>query len=153
MKPALIMSLVTIVAAAGIPAAFRAYYSITDSANAQVTLSTALTVLRSELGTASQVTVDTDSGTITYRSSSNGSLNRICLSDDGILLREYVGTSYETERSLVSSETASKTMTVLYDASGLAYEDGLLTIRNIAVKKDTSTLASVEQYTIRTAEK
>ena len=148
----LIMTLVTVVAAAGIPSALRAYRNVTDAANAQIVLSTALTVLRSELGTAKQVEID-ENGTISYRASDSGSVNQICLTDDGIKLREYANSTAAIERLLVSTETASRSMITSYDKDNLTYENGLLTIKNITVKRNDSTLAEMESYVIRTAER
>ena len=55
----LILSMVSIVVAGGIPVARDAYYKITVSANAQVMLSTAISSLRNEIGTASAVYLET----------------------------------------------------------------------------------------------
>ena len=54
----LILSMVSSVVAGGIPVARDAYEKVTLSANAQVMLSTAITALRNELSTASEIKSD-----------------------------------------------------------------------------------------------
>lgn len=53
----LIMLMVSGVVAAGIPAAVNAYTKVTDSANAQMLLSTTMTKLREEISTATDIKV------------------------------------------------------------------------------------------------
>ena len=53
----LIMTLVSTLLATGIPVAIDTYHKTVNSANAQIALSTTLTVLRSEIGTSTDVRV------------------------------------------------------------------------------------------------
>ena len=53
----LILLMVSSVVAAGIPVAQRAYFDVTNSANAQLMLSTTITSIRTELGKARDVRV------------------------------------------------------------------------------------------------
>ena len=78
----MIVLLVSIVVAAGMPAAKDAYYKVIESANAQVFLSTTLTVLRDELTTATVTGVSDDGNSIEYVNPITGS-SRITLKDDG----------------------------------------------------------------------
>ena len=69
----LILSMVTAVAAGGIPVAINAYTKVVETANAQMLLSTTMTKLREELGTASEIkfpdiTESKEDGTITDKS-------------------------------------------------------------------------------------
>ena len=73
----LILSMVSIVVAGGIPVARDAYYKITVSANAQVMLSTTISSLRNEIGTASAFYLETGLPGIVYRSGKNGNISRI----------------------------------------------------------------------------
>ena len=83
----LILSMVTVVVAGGIPVAKNAYEKITLTANAQVLLSTAVNALRNELGTASGVKID-DDGALKY-TRANGSTSKIYLKNKNIVVREY----------------------------------------------------------------
>ncbi len=116
----LILSMVTAVAAGGIPVAINAYTRVVDTANAQVLLSTTMTKLREELGTASEIklptpddpadpvlgTVETRNGkkVVTYTGgeirfiSENGSESRIYKEyngEKGIHIREYADIDFE----------------------------------------------------------
>jgi prepilin-type N-terminal cleavage/methylation domain-containing protein len=62
----LIMVLASTLLATGIPVAIDAYHKTVNSSNAQVSLSTTLTVLRSEIGTSSDVRIANNA--IYYRS-------------------------------------------------------------------------------------
>ena len=95
----LILSMVSIVVAGGVPVARDAYSKITVSSNAQVLLSTVVSSLRNELGTASVVYQDlSKDNAIVYRSGKNGNISKIYIgredvdnldSPSTILIREY----------------------------------------------------------------
>jgi len=95
----LILLLVSVIVATGMPAAKNAYERVVVASNAQALLSTAATSLRNELGTAWNVIIDdstvkTNAGTagssVTYNSANTGGLSKIALDEDtGITLQEY----------------------------------------------------------------
>ena len=95
----LILLLVSVIVATGMPAAKNAYEKVVVASNAQALLSTAATSLRNELGTAWNVRIDenttkTKAGTagtsVTYNSANTGGLSKIDKdADTGITLQEY----------------------------------------------------------------
>ena len=96
----LILLMVSAIVAAGIPAAVRAYEKVVRSANAEVLLSTSVSALRSELGTAREITV-TDGSVLQYYHERSGSF-RSLYPDNGsekrgiLMLRDYLGLPEET---------------------------------------------------------
>ena len=141
----LILLMVTVVMAAGIPSALRALYKVEDSSNAQVLLSMAVTRLRDELSTASEVKVDGET-TITYttESGSKSKLTAETAGDDlGINLQEYadVFPDGEYKHLLVSDAAANKNLYVTYVKA--TYENGLVTISGLkAVKYKTESVGA-----------
>ena len=67
----LILLMVSVIVGAAIPTASNVFVKTVDAANAQVVLSTAMTALRDELGTATQVKKEAD-GSLVYKSSTFG---------------------------------------------------------------------------------
>ncbi|MBR2729093.1 MAG: type II secretion system protein [Lachnospiraceae bacterium] len=96
----LILLMVSSIVAAGIPAAVRAYEKVVRSANAEVLLSTSVSALRSELGTAREISV-TDSTVLQYYNERSGSFRSLYPDNEsekrGVLtIREYLGLPEET---------------------------------------------------------
>lgn len=95
----LILLLVSVIVATGMPAAKNAYEKVVVASNAQALLSTAATSLRNELGTAWNVLIDDDAAktkagnpgsSVTYNSANTGGLSQIAMDKDtGITLQEY----------------------------------------------------------------
>lgn len=75
----LILLLVSLIVANGVPAVTRAYENVVIGANAKTLLSTAISALRDELATAKDVTVGSDGTTITYYSADIGATSKIYL--------------------------------------------------------------------------
>ena len=154
MMAILILLMATAVVVAAIPAAQRAYTKVTDSANAQVLLSTTVTRLRDELDTAVIKASDVDiaNDTITY-SLADGSKNTIysyksVTEDDEVgiyVYREYVSKSFKYQ--LVSELTGGKGMYMTFDLD--SYSGGLLTFKNLEVRKGDNTLATLDELKIR----
>lgn len=128
----LILVLVTSVVVAGIPAARRAYRRVTDQANAQVVLSTAMTCLRDELWTAGVVSVASD-GTVIY-TCHNGRSGAI--SPDGV-------------DSLLGGSAVLDGLHITYADAHFA--DGVVILSGLAVDRDGEELASVPEFCIRIA--
>lgn len=121
----LILLLVGVIVATGMPAVQNAYDKVVVAANAQALLSTATEALRDELGSAWSVDLQPD-GTIEYYSADTGARS-ILFSDSekGVLVTDYVMNagfnddetklSYlESGRPLVSKEAANGNLTVKY---------------------------------------
>lgn len=103
----LILMLVGIIVTSGIPAAQNAYNKVVLGANAQAMLSTAVTALRDELGTAWQVK-SVDDQTIEYFNASTGAKSRIFLDAEGdypsISVRDYIPLTAEEDQAPQSME-------------------------------------------------
>ncbi len=136
----LILLMVSTIVAAGIPSAVRAYEKVTRSANAQMLLSTSVTALRSQLGTANRITVSSDNKIITYFNDNTGSYSKIYPAPSGstspgsstsltgvLMLQEYLlmpdliaGTDSTDKqaitRQLVTNAAATKGLYITYDS-------------------------------------
>ena len=86
----LILLLVSTIVANGIPVARNVYNNVIVGANAQMLISTAVTALRNELGTAQDVAVGTNNTDITYYKPSIGAYSKLSVNDEGIQLLDYV---------------------------------------------------------------
>lgn len=124
----LILLLVSVIVANGIPAASNAYRKTVLAANAQSLMSTTVAALRDELGTAWNVSVDNNK--VTYYSADTG--NRSVLekdSDGAIKLTEYISTdnlnmdttSIGSIRELTPSATLTKDLTITYTSVTYTY--------------------------------
>ena len=121
----LIQLMVSQIVATGIPVAKNAYEKVVLTSNAEVLLSTAVTALRNELGTAREIDIP-DSQTITYLNSTRGSMSKIGMETDPadsvqmIMLHRYaavngIGTDSGAER-LISKEAATADLYVTFAA-------------------------------------
>ena len=170
----LILSMVSAVVAGGLPMAVNAYTNVVNTANAESLLSTAMTRLRDELGTASHVTPEENG--ISYRRS-DGSAAKISFvapheadahtnddeSDDrdegtdeqpGMWIEEYIGINLPegTDRNqfthpLVAAEKGIENLYVNY--SDLSYFDGILSFTGLVVEKDGNALTKPQDFKIR----
>ena len=145
----LIVLMVSSIVATGIPAARNAYEKITVAANAQVLLSTTVTTLREELGTAREATVSDDGSEISYYSARTDGRSRIYKGEDGvIMIEEYIGFQESAEggagggedqspegisRQLISKQTATADLYVTYDA--ISKDGQMITIKGLWVKR------------------
>ena len=156
----LILLIVTSIVAAGMPVAANAYHRVVDTSNAQVLLSTTVSTLRRELGTASDVELKdaadgSSSGTIiSYRSANTGATNDIWSEDEGIMIQEYMDDVFSDNRPdarlLISRATSTERLTVTFGSVTL--DKGVVTISNIKVMKNETELAEMDTYVIRTAD-
>ena len=78
----LILLLVSSIVATGMPAAVNAYNKVVLGANAKVMLSTAITALHDEIGTAWKVEPSSDNKSLTYFNASTGAKSQISLVDN-----------------------------------------------------------------------
>ena len=145
----LILMLVSVIVATGMPAATNAYNKVVLGANAKVMLSTAITALHDELGTAWQVGKaegDTTNTKLVYFNASTGAKSELSLDNaKSIQIRDYISlngdlihdTSYTGGKAyhLVADEKAG--MYVTYTKIG--YNNGIITIEGLKVVKDDGT--------------
>ncbi len=154
-----IVLMVATIVAAGVPTAANTYTKVIDSANAQALLSTTMARLRDELGTATDISFD--GTTITYTNGS-GSPTKIYLGgttagatagndeSSGIYIQEYVGIAEDEEEYkhlLVSDAASNRNLHATFESA--AYSGGVITITNLAVKKEDNTLAEVDTFKIK----
>ena len=154
----LILLMVSSVVAGGIPVARDAYQKVTIGANSQVLLSTAISELRNELGMASQIS-EVDDKTLAYISGNTGSISKLCLSSDGITIKEYgfnplkpdpkdaVGGTALRERVLVPKTTAPDNLYVTYES--VTVSSNVVEIKNLAVKRDANVHADQSVVDVR----
>lgn len=159
----LILLMVSAIVATGIPVARNAYEKVVLASNAEVLLSTTISTLRNELGTAMDVDIpggttdnNVKSGTeITYYNSARGSSSKISMASGGtdIQFQRYYSADGLSKGSdpvnLISDKTATNDLHVTY--SGVEYDQktGIVTFSNLDVKRDSTVLASREELSIR----
>lgn len=154
----LILLMVSTIVATGIPAAKNAYEKVVLASNAEVLLSTTMSELRNELGTARDV--DATNNVITYRNSYTGSKSKLFRSTGGddpagtIMLQRYVGEgSVQGSNPLrLVSKKASDGLYVIYDTVDEPNTTpGIVTFHNLQVKRETSDtpLAEMDSFSIR----
>ncbi len=131
----LILGMVSSVVAGGIPVAKDAYEKVTLSANAQVMLSTAISALRNELCTASEVKTDSTGNKLEFFS---GNIQNICeieydASAKSIMITQFKKAS--TKRDLVSDATGDHQLKVICSNGGMSYDKnkGIVTITGLRV--------------------
>ncbi len=173
----LILLMVSAIVAGALPAAANAYQKTVDAANAQLLLSTTMTVLRDELGTATDVSVNSTT-TINYKSGNTGNQSLIEVEttgsekEKGIWLYSYPHTvttivseevdgeststivetvEYRDVRRIVSEKAATKDLIITCTfAKGT---NGEILVKDLEVKKGTNVLAKRTSYTIRPVKK
>ena len=143
----LILLLVSGIVATGMPAATNAYNKVILGANAKTMLSTAITALHDELGTAWQVENSTDHKSLTYFNGSTGAKSIISSGENlAITIQDYVSLSDDlihddsiakqgTPHELVSGASYAPKMYVTFKT--ISYSDGIVTITGLKVCKTT----------------
>ncbi len=165
----LILLMVSSVVVGGIPVAKDAYEKVTVTANAQVLLSTALTALRNQLGTASNVEVVESVGSyesgkveaLVYYNAATGSDSMIylrALSDTPscIMVQDYIDREAETNeltssRQLVTDAASDGDLYITYEDATV--ENGIVEFSGLAVymEGETDARVSLDTYNIRVA--
>ena len=145
----------------GVPLAAEVCRKVVDYSNAQVLLSTTLTRLRDELGTAQEITPPDPGKTLKYICADGSeSVIYIPAGGQGIYLREYndmvASSEMKYDHLLVSNAASNKNLYMTYaDFDDTTYNssDGVITFENLEVKRDTDgtdeTLVSIDEYKIR----
>lgn len=163
----LILLMVSTIVATGIPSAKNAYEKVVLASNAEVLLSTTMSELRNELGTARDV--KRDDNVITYRNSYTGSLSKIFKNKDSkddrdntentdptgtIMLQRYAKESGIKDGSTplrLVSKKASDSLYVTYDTVNYNLTTGIVTFRNLWVMRESSVtpLAKMDAFSVR----
>ena len=158
----LILLMVSSIVAAGIPSAKNAYEKVVLASNAEVLLSTTITTLRNELGTAQDVKAakpgDSADTTITYYNPTRGASSKLYVASGGendkeIMFQRYFSADglindYDAA-PLVSSKTATQDLYVTY--TSVTYDKGIVTFSGLSVNRTSGTegLASRDELSIR----
>lgn len=143
----LILLLVTTIVASGVPVARNAFEKVVRASNAQALLSTTVSALRDELGTAWDVQLDpTDTNKLTLKfiSADTGARSRLTFdaAKKQIVLNEYIDvadlgidvkTGEANDRPLVSEATATGGFYVKYDEAVPNADSGTVTFTNLKV--------------------
>jgi type II secretory pathway pseudopilin PulG len=164
----LILLMVSAIVGAAIPTASRVYVDTVDAANAQVLLSTATTVLRDKLSTATSPRTGGagDKKTIiTFktRTTVNGkNADAWCMIEmkDGTLYIHYgsLEAAHEADvtkytigsQKLVSLEAKTQNLSLIYDSITYNETTGVVTFRDLQVMKGDKTLAGPCDISVRT---
>jgi hypothetical protein len=165
----LILLMVSAIVAGAIPTASNVYARTVDTANAQVLLSTVITVLRDELGTA--VSIEDPVGTTLDYVNGNDGYRRLAIqakSDvkdapaPGIWLCigklnlttgeiEYTKPGDGESRLLVSKEATTKNLIVSYES--VSFSNGIVTFGKLKVERGSVTAAIRDNFSVRTVKK
>ena len=160
----LILLMVSTIVATGIPAARNAYEKVVLASNAEVLLSTTITTLRYELGTAQDVkkpankTGEILNSVITYYNPTRGASSKLYVADGGendkkIMFQRYYsedGLSMDYAATpLVSPKTSTQDLYVTYGS--VSYNNGIVTFSGLQVNRASGAvgLASRDALSIR----
>ena len=141
----LILLMVTAVVAAGVPVAVHAYERVVMASNAQMLLSTTMTRMRDELGTATDISVATEDNVAVIRyTADNGRRCMIRYEDNtaaagnaaktvGIHLTENVNPESEGgyKHLLVTQQAATKSLYATF--ASVTYSNGIVTVTGLQV--------------------
>ena len=157
----LILLMASAIVGAAIPAASNVYQKTVDAANAQVVLSTTITMLRDQLSTAGDVKVS--GTTVTYRSGKSGESGTACLLTlESPTIKVYKGpysalhsettTDYKindvvTSYDLISQQAVTGNLAITY--TGIAKSGRTITFQGLAVQKGEVNLTEPRDVSIR----
>lgn len=157
----LILLMVSAIMASGIPAARNAYERVVLASNAEVLLSTTISTLRNELGTAQEVDAAAPDASpsrtdVTYLNPSRGTYSRIEVAEDHkiIFYRYYYKDglgkpSASVSTQLISDETATNGLYVSYESVSWDKARGIVTFRGIVVRHSDASLTKARDLSIR----
>lgn len=149
----LILLMVSSIVATGIPVAREAYQKVILASNADVLLSTTISTLRNELGTAQDVKV-VGGTTITYYSPTRGASSKIYLEGNAVMFQRYYfdPTEYTmgegvvpSEENLITEAAMSDGLYVKYDSVVKPDKDGIMKIEGLAVYRQDETKTAAER--------
>lgn len=143
----LILLMATAIVASGIPVAQRAYYKVVDAGNAQDLLSTAMSVLRDELTTASDV--EASGSVITYTSGKDGFRYQISPGTDGNNLYKTGVAHQEPGTPSSSSSAASDTDGIPLISDAATTKNLYLTLESVSELKENNKTTGVTINNLR----
>ncbi len=147
----IIVSLLSVMIVTGVRTALYSHRKVTEEANAEVLLSTCVTMLRNELSTATDIQVLNEK-TIIYQKGGSGiksslrsgvSGSAVSTTDPEQIYHGSVGMNSESgaekidnELLLISPVTATEGLFISYKE--IAYTDGVVTVTGLSVRKKDS---------------
>lgn len=160
----LILLMVTMIVAAGLPAAQRAYDKVVSSANAQVLLSTTVTRLREELSMTGKADLNGNSTVKSYtrygsayaieiKKPESATVSNFARSEKGIWIQYSLpGIDDESAKVpspelLVPEKAATDGLVTSFES--ITFDGEVFTVNKLKVTKDNHTLASLESLVIR----
>ena len=138
----LILLLVSSIVVAGIPAAKNAYEKVVLGSNAQILLSTTAAALRDELGTAWDVKAG--EGELRYFSADTGTVSRLYIENNMIMLQEYAGledidgNKTGRVRPLISEAAATSDLYVTYGSVSYDGQNGIVKFSDLKVCRSSN---------------
>lgn len=148
----LILLMVSSIVAGGVPLAMNAYREVLSAANAETLLTSAVIRLRDELSEATDITVGSNSETITY-TDANGIRTMLYSGGEGkSVMLEYTLEGAVRSRVMLSDGASEQNLYIDYGGTpdpAIVYSDGVIVIRNLSVKSGTRVLASLNELKIR----
>ena len=157
----IILLLVSGIVASGIPAAKNAYEKVVLASNAEALLSTTISTLRNELGTAREpetpaAAAGEKNTVITYYNPGRSSASQLDIqTNDGVstivFWRYYNEENPGTPVRLISKEQGTRDLYVTYDAVDYDKDTEIVTFYGLAVKRDSNgaDLAKRDELSIR----
>ena len=157
----LIMLMASSIVVAGIPAARSAYEKVVIASNAEVLLSTTITALRNELGTAAEIANDTDNSdkTLLYLNRQTGVFSKIYTdtaegNQPAVMLQRYIDPDGKPKsdapvpRQLISKEASTADLYVTYDKVSFDENSGIITFTNLRVMRISTGAALTARPTV-----
>ena len=138
----LILLLGSSIVVAGIPAAKNAYEKVVLGSNAQILLSTTAAALRDELGTAWDVKAG--EGELRYFSADTGTVSRLYIENNMIMLQEYAGledidgNKTGRVRPLISEAAATSDLYVTYGSVSYDGQNGIVKFSDLKVCRSSN---------------
>lgn len=134
----LILLMVSGIVAAGIPAAANSYQKVVNASNAETVMSTAISMLRSELGSAKDIVVSDGGKKISYFNTGRMADSEISVSSPDangpkpIMINKYASISSNASEQLISAGRGTQ-MNVTFSAIAYVGTTGIITISGLQV--------------------
>jgi len=139
----LILLMVSQIVATGIPVAKNAYEKVVLTSNAEVLLSTAVTMLRNELGTAREIKVSDTQTEVTYFNADRANMAKIGLEDGSVKIHRYypvdgIGLDSGAE-PLVTKDRATADLYVTFKDVSYDSKNKVVTFTKVSVCRESGT--------------
>ena len=152
----LILLLVSTIVATGIPAAKSAYEKVVLASNAEVLLSTSISSLRNELGTAKIISTDSSNKYIVYENNARGVPSRLYLAPvdstkvggpDTIWIKPEDGSlvADDTPIRLVSKKASTADLYVTYEKVTYNSSTNIIQFKNLTVNRESGSEPLIER--------